>query len=311
MDSKTLALIITLVLAANMTMNTSQTSSWESFKSTHGKTYSSEEEHSLRQAIFMVNEAMINAHNADNTQTYKMGINKFTDLTQEEFKSIYLGYKSSGKRTVAVDDSTTMVGDVDWVSQGAVQSVKDQGQCGSCWAFSAVASAESAKFLSTGVIGNFSEQQLVSCDYNDSGCNGGLMDTAFEYFIGAGICTESSYPYTSGSGSSGSCQSSSCTKDSFTISNYVDVSGTSNLQSACNSRPVSVAVDANNWSYYSSGIFSNCGSSLDHGVLLAGYNSSYWLIKNSWGSSWGESGYIRLAPGNTCGLANEPSYPTA
>jgi len=166
----------------------------------------------------MTNEAMISAHNADKTQTYTMAVNKFADLTQAEFKSIYLGYKSTGR--LASDESTVMVGDVNWVSQGAVQDVKDQGQCGSCWAFSAVASTESAKFLSTGTLGDFSEQQLVSCDTQDSGCNGGLMDTAFEYFISAGICTESSYPYTSGSGSSGSCKVSSCTKDSFTISSY-------------------------------------------------------------------------------------------
>jgi C1A family cysteine protease len=132
------------------------------------------------------------------------------------------------------------------------------------------------------------------------------MDYGFEYFRDKGICTESSYPYVA---QDRSCAVSSCTKDSFTISGYTDISGTSALQSACNKQPVSIAVDANNWSAYSSGVFSNCGSSLDHGVLLAGYSSSYWLVKNSWGASWGESGYIRLASGNTCGLANQPSVP--
>jgi C1A family cysteine protease len=132
------------------------------------------------------------------------------------------------------------------------------------------------------------------------------MDYGFEYFVSNGICTESSYAYTA---KDGTCAVSSCTKDSFTISGYTDVSGTSALQGACDKQPVSIAVDANNWSPYSSGIFSNCGTSLDHGVLLAGYTSTYWLVKNSWATTWGESGYIRLAPGNTCGLANEPSYP--
>jgi len=135
------------------------------------------------------------------------------------------------------------------------------------------------------------------------------MDYGFEYFRDKGICTESSYPYTSGSGSVASCAVSSCTKSSFTIAGYTDVSGTSALKSACDKQPVAIAVDANNWSPYTSGIFSNCGTSLDHGVLLAGYTSSYWLVKNSWGASWGESGYIRLASGNTCGLANQPSVP--
>jgi KDEL-tailed cysteine endopeptidase len=156
MDSKTLALIATILMAATMTINTTQSSSWESFKNTHGKLYGSAEEESYRQAIFMTNEAMINAHNSDKTQTYTMAVNKFADLTQAEFKSIYLGYKSTGR--LASDESTVMVGDVNWVSQGAVQDVKDQGQCGSCWAFSAVASTESAKFLATGTLGDFSEQ---------------------------------------------------------------------------------------------------------------------------------------------------------
>jgi len=114
------------------------------------------------------------------------------------------------------------------------------------------------------------------------------MDNAFKYFIAEGICTESSYPYTAGGGSTGSCKASTCTKSSFTISAYKDVSGTSALQSACNDRPVSIAVDAENWSPYTGGIFSNCGTSLDHGVLLAGYTSTYWLVKNSWAATWGE-----------------------
>lgn len=126
-----------------------------------------------------------------------------------------------------------------------------------------------------------------------------------------GICTEESYPYVSGNGSEPACEQDSCTMDSFTLGGFTPITGTSALATACNTQPISVAVDASNWSFYSSGVFSNCSDGLNHGVLLAGYTSSYWLIKNSWGSSWGESGYIRLATGNTCGLADEPSYPTA
>jgi len=128
----------------------------------------------------------------------------------------------------------------------------------------------------------------------------------------AGICTEASYPYTSGTtGSTGTCQgTSSCTVDSFTIRGYSTISGLSGLMSQLDSSPVAVAVDAGRWSSYSSGIFSNCGTALNHAVLAAGYTSSYTLIKNSWGAFWGESGYIRLAPGNTCGVAARNYIPS-
>jgi len=134
------------------------------------------------------------------------------------------------------------------------------------------------------------------------------MYDAMDYFASAGICTESSYPYTA---QDGTCQASSCTKDSFTISGHIMVTAdsTSALKSACDKQPVSITVDAQNWSSYGGGVFSNCGDSLDHGVLLAGYTSSYWLVKNSWGASWGESGYIRLAMGNTCGLEDVAVLP--
>lgn len=136
------------------------------------------------------------------------------------------------------------------------------------------------------------------------------MDYGFEYFRDNGICTESSYPYTA---QDGTCVASSCTKDSFTISGYTDVTSgsTSSLKAACDKQPVSIAVDAENWSSYSSGIYSNCGTSLDHGVLLAGYTDSYWLVKNSWGASWGENGYIRFVRGkDQCGLADQAVYAT-
>ena len=159
-----------------------------------------------------------------------------------------------------------------------------------------------------GVLENYAEQQLVDCDTTDSGCNGGLMDYAFDYLSSAGICLTSSYSYT---GVSGTCYESSCTKSDWAPSSYVDISAgsTTSLQSALDSQPISVAVDADNWSSYSSGIFDDCSTSLDHGVLAVAYGSDSWTIKNSWGSSWGEDGYIRLASGNTCGLANSASYP--
>jgi len=137
------------------------------------------------------------------------------------------------------------------------------------------------------------------------------MGQGLGYYKKKGICTESSYPYTAESDFS-SCAEKTCTKSSFTISGHTTVkSSDAALKSACDKQPVSIGVDASNWSPYSSGIFSNCGTSLDHGVLLAGYTSSYWLVKNSWGASWGEDGYIRLASGNTCGIENQANYPNA
>jgi len=152
---------------------------------------------------------------------------------------------------------------------------------------------------------------VVDCNtFLQFGCNGGRMNGALNWSASNGFCTEESYPYYSGeTGARGTCQSSSCTKDSFTISGQNSVRGTAALAAALAVQPVSVAVDATNWSGYSTGIFSNCGTSLNHGVLLAGSTASYQLVKNSWGAFWGESGYIRLAPGNTCGIANDANVP--
>jgi len=290
---------------------------FRAFKRTFHKTYRSLEEETRRRAIFRTNQEIIREHNAKNL-SWTLGTNQFSDWTQEEFRKIMLipmdlPVRNSTKedRYSRVKRSSSQVGsgDVNWVTKGAVQAVKNQGQCGSCWAFSAVAAAESAKFLATGTLGDFSEQQLVDCSgsYGNNGCNGGLMDQAFKYLIAEGIKTESSYPYTA---RDGVCKASSATTDSFKITGYTDVSSgsTSDLEVALNSRPVAVAVDASSWSSYSGGILTNCGTSLNHGVLAVGYTSSYWLIKNSWGTTWGESGYIRLAPGNTCGIAIAASY---
>lgn len=195
--------------------------------------------------------------------------------------------------------------DINWVDKGAVSGVKNQAQCGSCWAFSATGAMESLEWLASQSITLLSEQQLVDCSgsYGNHGCSGGLMDNAFKYVRDKGITSEDEYPYTARQGT--------CKKDSgdFKVSGFTDIRNCNDLASALAGRPVSVAVDASNWSAYRSGVFSNCRTSLNHGVLLAGSTDQYWLVKNSWGGSWGEKGYIRLARGNTCGICNMASYP--
>jgi len=159
--------------------------------------------------------------------------------------------------------------------------------------------------IAYGTLQSFSEQQLVDCSgsYGNQACNGGLMDNAFKFVRDKGITSEAAYPY---KGVKGTCTAAT---GSFKISGYTDVSGCTNLANAVVGRPISVAVDATNWSPYKSGTFSNCAASLNHGVLLVGLTDAYWLVKNSWGTSWGISGYIQLARGNTCGICNQPSYP--
>jgi C1A family cysteine protease len=277
---------------------------FEEYKAEHGLKFDSMFEESYRERIFRENVAKIAAHNTRNDQSYEMGINQFTHLTQEEFARTYLG-TIVPKRFDAVDEDFITVGDVDWTSAGAVTGVKNQGQCGSCWAFSATGALEGLSKLGFGSLQSFSEQQLVDCSgsYGNQACNGGLMDNAFKYVKDHGITSEAAYPYRAVKGT--------CTTNSgaFKVSGYTGASGCTALANAITGRPVSVAVDATNWSPYKSGVFNNCGASLNHGVLLVGISDQYWRVKNSWGTGWGESGFVRLARGNTCGICNQPSFP--
>ena len=211
---------------------------------------------------------------------------------------------------------------VDWVTSGAVTAVKNQGQCGSCWAFSTTGAIEGAYAIATGSLTSLSEEELVQCDTTDNGCGGGLMDNAFKWVETHGLASEASYGYTSGTGTAGTCSSSKSNSPVVTISGYTDVASEDEvaLKSAVAQQPVSVAIEADQsvFQLYSSGVLdsSSCGTSLDHGVLIVGYGTDsdgtdYWKVKNSWGSTWGEEGFIRLVRGNNmCGVATEPSYPT-
>jgi len=291
------------------------------FAKTHNKQYFIDDFHQ-RYSIFENNLMLINQHNEKNL-SWKMSINQFADLTASEFKYRQFCYQNSRVKNyenINNINNYDIPTDIDWVEKGAVTAVKDQQQCGSCWAFSTTGSVEGAYFLSTGKLISLSEQQLVDCSssYGNEGCNGGLMDNGLTYIKDKGICLEKDYSYTASDGKCKKCKSQ--TK----IDSYVDVQPNNEtaLLQAVSLQPVSVAIeaDASVFQFYSSGVMNSdsCGTQLDHGVLVVGYGTkdgdAYWKVKNSWGSSWGDNGYILIgrnanAKEGICGIAMEPSYP--
>lgn len=276
-----------------------------------------------RYTVFKSNLDFIYNHNKGNA-TYKMAMNAFGDETWEEFRSTRLGFINVQRPYLRSQNTkkvhkTNVPSSLDWRSKGAVTPVKDQGQCGSCWAFSTTGSVEGAWQIAGNKLVSLSEQQLVDCStaQGNQGCNGGLMDQGFEYIIAnGGLCSESAYPYQA---QDGTCQSSSCQSVAH-IASYKDVpQGDENsLMSFIQNGPVSIAIEADqsSFQFYSGGVYSDpgCGTQLDHGVLLVGYGTlsgqNYWIVKNSWGASWGDNGYILLVRGSDeCGLALAASQP--
>jgi KDEL-tailed cysteine endopeptidase len=301
---------------------------FEDFRQRFNRKYESLEQLIERFEIFKDNLKFIEEHNSG-FHNFTLSINQFADLTNEEFKSRNNGLLKVGGYGCQsfVETSSKLPESVDWRKKGAVTSVKDQGQCGSCWTFSATGAIEGSWAISKNELLDLSEQELVDCaqgiKYGSHGCNGGQMDGAFKFVIENGQCSDSEYPYESGvTKEDGNCES--C-KAVVSISSCYDVESNNQqlLKDAVYQQPVSIAIEADTryFQSYSSGILDSaqCGTKLDHGVLIVGYGEEngmkYWLVKNSWGTSWGDDGYVKIERSDStndpgiCGIAMQPSFP--
>jgi len=320
------AVLLSTLLSVTMAMTPELTDLWQSYKTSHGKVYSDYME-LLRREIWESNLAYIQRHNLEadrGLHSFWMGENQFTDMTNQEFRTLMNGYIMPNKTNHKIFESTVSAppAEVDWRDKGYVTPVKNQERCGSCWAFSTTGSLEGQTFKKTNKLVSLSEQNLVDCSkkFGNKGCKGGLMDNGFKYIKeNGGIDTEASYPYT---GKDGVCKFKQSDVGA-TDTGFVDIKRGSEdalMQAVAEIGPISVAMDAGHESFqhYRTGIYKEraCSSiKLDHGVLAVGYggegNQKYWIVKNSWGTVWGDKGYFKLARDdkNMCGIATQASYP--
>lgn len=304
---------------------------YERWRSHHTVSRSLGDKHK-RFNVFKAN--VMHVHNTNKMdKPYKLKLNKFADMTNHEFRSTYAGSKVNhhrmfrdmprGNGTFMYEKVGSVPASVDWRKKGAVTDVKDQGHCGSCWAFSTVVAVEGINQIKTNKLVSLSEQELVDCDTEENaGCNGGLMESAFQFIKQkGGITTESYYPYTA---QDGTCDASKANDLAVSIDGHENVPGNDEnaLLKAVANQPVSVAIDAggSDFQFYSEGVFTgDCSTELNHGVAIVGYGAtvdgtSYWIVRNSWGPEWGEQGYIRMQRNiskkeGLCGIAMLASYP--
>jgi cathepsin L len=305
------------------------------FKEKYGKVYASKAEQEERFEIFEANFYKSMKQNKM-MSSYTTGVTQFSDLTEQEFKDTYLRYKklpgsgSAGNASPKI--SKDLPESINWVEKGAVTGVKNQGQCGSCWAFATTEQIESYAFINTGELPNLSAQQVTSCTPNvlqcggTGGCMGSVTQLGFSYLQLFGQMAEEDYPYVSGTTSDTEECAHDPTKAMVTLTGY-DTLPTNNHEAVMTHLaevgPLSIAVDASKWSTYTGGVFSGCSFddniSINHGVQLVGYGSDfsalgvydYWLVRNSWGPNWGEDGYIKLLRTSECGVNSTPMDGTA
>ena len=305
--------------------------SYSSWRVRHSKHHYTPSELLFRTKVFHKNYLKVKQHNAGDS-TYKLVLNHFADMTQEELEGKYLGHQvvpdnemlgtkpgSYEKFQKMLDDiGDNIPSSIDWINKGAVTSVKDQKSCGSSWAFGAVAAIEGAYQIQNTVRKIFSEQYLIDCAQNGNlGCKGGLTSLAFQYVLGTGLSQTSTYPYT---GYTGTCNA---VEPVFPLlQDYIQIQpqNYTALLKAVSINPVSIVVSASTWFLYGGGIYNEpkCGVQLNHGAAIVGYDQDshknmYWVVKNSWGLQWGEKGYIRIArdptkPVGVCGLLLKSYY---
>ena len=277
---------------------------FQEFVATYRKSYATSDEYSTRLGIFASNLQEIADQQAANPDA-EYGVNHFADWSKEERMELLTWKPSTAKKNFVNTVGSPTKNDVNWVEEGETTPVKDQGACGSCWAFSGVETIESAYAVVNDVhnddIPRFSEQQMVDCAkypaYGSFGCQGGWMQDTFEYATKNGLCLEAEYPYTA---RDGTCQDSKCNFDAG-VKSWVNVpeGDLDALLEATELVPVAIAVDAGSWSFYKGGIHKSTGTALNHGVELNGFHvkstdGDYLLVRNSWGMRWGERGYIKL-----------------
>jgi len=305
--------------------NAQQKALWESFKTEFSKSYATMGEELNRFSNFVTNLKVAYERNSNERLaggSAVHGTTFFSDLSQEEFSQRFLLTQPSSESSNITATSETFAPPsktlalVDWTGKYTT-AVKDQGYCGSCWAFSATEQIESDTIRTLGLTYKLSPAQITQCDKNGvNGCGGGNIPSAFNYVKSAGgIETEANYPYSSAlyNGATGTCVANSAYYNTVTVSSYASVSGEANMGSYLQTKgPLAVTVDASTWNSYKSGIVTSCGTSINHAVQAVGVDTAaggYWKVRNSWATSFGESGFIRLAYGkNTCGIASYAGY---